>query len=270
MREKLAIATVVYKNYDILKDFFTSLHAQEDKEFHLFLADASPEKQNISCPFPHTIIPIENHGYAFGINTCIHNAKEQGFIQYCAINDDTYFRPNFVKTVKESIKAKPATLIGGKIYYAPGYEYHKHQYSHEDLGKVLWYAGGVMHWDHATASHIGVDEIDSLMYSMPMPTEFITGCLMCFDDELIARIGYMDTSYFLYYEDTDYCVRAKRTGLSLYYDPNIVIWHKNGQSTDGAGSMLHAKLQKKSHLRFALKYAPLRTKLHVLKNYFFR
>jgi hypothetical protein len=50
------------------------------------------------------------------------------------------------------------------------------------------------------------------------------------------------------------------------YDPSIKLWHKNGQITDGPGSVLHKKYQEKNRVVFGLKYAPLRTKLHLLKN----
>ena len=90
---------------------------------------------------------------------------------------------------------------------------------------------------------------------------------MCFDSEVVDKIGFWDEKYFLYYEDADYCERAKKHNIKLWYDPSIVIWHKNAQSTDGSGSVTHQKYQKKAQMRFALKYAPLRTKLHVLKNF---
>ena len=37
---------------------------------------------------------------------------------------------------------------------------------------------------------------------------------------------------------------AKKKGVKLYYEPSIVIWHKNSQSTGGSGSQIHLKYQK--------------------------
>ncbi|KXK10835.1 MAG: hypothetical protein UZ22_OP11002000596 [Microgenomates bacterium OLB23] len=160
----------------------------------------------------------------------------------------------------------PRSLIGGKILYAKGYEYHKNRYEKSELGKVLWYAGGIMDWPNAYTLHRGVDEVDKGQYDRFEATEFVTGCLMCFDDALIKAVGPMDESYFLYYEDADWCARTARAGLQLYYDPSIVVYHKNSQSTDGPGSKLHEDYQKKNRMTFGLRYAPLRTKLHLLKN----
>jgi GT2 family glycosyltransferase len=111
-----------------------------------------------------------------------------------------------------------------------------------------------------------VDEVDKGQFDSLKEVQFITGCLMCFDIKVVQKVGYWDPSYFLYYEDSDYCVRAAQKGVKIMYDPSIKLWHKNGQITDGPGSVLHKKYQEKNRVVFGLKYAPLRTKLHLLKN----
>ncbi len=115
-----------------------------------------------------------------------------------------------------------------------------------------------------------MDEVDTGKYDKFEETDFVNGALMCFDKKVIDTIGFWDEKYFLYFEDADFCVRAKRAGIKLYYDPTIVVWHKNAQSTGGSGSLIHQNYQTKNRLRFGLKYAPLRTKIHLLKNYLFR
>jgi GT2 family glycosyltransferase len=164
----------------------------------------------------------------------------------------------------------PVRHLVEKIYYANGFEYHTTRYQESDLGNVLWYAGGIVDWNNAWTTHRGVNEVDHGGYNEVEETEFVTGCLFCFDQVVVEKVGMWDEEYFLYYEDADYSERIKRAGISLLYNPHIAIWHKNAQSSDGSGSKLHEKLQRKSHLRYALKYAPLRTKIHVLKNYFLR
>lgn len=270
MSDHIAIITVVYKNYTVLEDFLSSLEKQTSKKFHLYIADTSPEPKKIKFKLPFTVIPTDNKGYAHGINVGIRAALEDGYAKFCAINSDTFFKEDFILSLLQSIHHNPSSLIGGKIYYAPGYEYHKTRYSPEQTGSILWYAGGIVDWKHAITKHRGVDEIDLGQYDQQEKTEFITGCCMAFDKDVIDLVGFWDSSYFLYYEDADFCERAKRNGIDLVYDPSIILWHKNAQSTGGAGSLLHQRIQKNAHLRFALKYAPWRTSLHIIKNYFLR
>jgi len=270
MKDKLAIITVVYESYSATEDFLISLTKQKNKNFHLYLADLSKNKQKISANLPKTILEGNNKGYAYGINLGIKKAIEDGSKSFCIINNDTYFEENLVDVVLNSIVRHPSSILGGKIYYAPHFEYHKTRYQKSDLGHVLWYAGGIVDWSNVVTPHRGVDEVDKNRYNKFEKTDFITGCLMCFDKKVVDKIDYLDESYFLYYEDADYCLKAKKNGINLFYDPSIVIWHKNAQSTDGAGSVFHQKLQGKNQLKFGLKYAPLKIKLHLLKNYFLR
>lgn len=272
MKKTLAIITTVYENYAATEDFLKSLAKQKSKDFHLFLVNLSKSKSPEGWPnrFPSgvTIINGFNKGYAHGLNLGLKKAIEDGLENFCVINNDVFFNDDFVEKVLFSILDHPSSILGGKIYYAPNFEYHKTQYEKSDLGHVLWYAGGHIDWNHALTPHRGVDEVDLGQYNKFEKISFITGCLMCFDKKVINKIGYLDESYFLYYEDADFCVRAQKNSIDLFYDPSIVIWHKNAQSTEGAGSTIHKKYQQKNRLKFGLKYAPLRTKLHLIKNLF--
>jgi GT2 family glycosyltransferase len=266
----LAVITVVYQNYNTLRDFIESLQKQLNKNFQLFIVDLSDKKQKIDLSTVHrpsSIVNGSNLGYAHGVNIGLQEAIKQGFSKFCVINNDTFFEKDFVSSVLQSTINHPSSIIGGKIYYAPGYEYHKSRYKKSDLGKVLWYAGGSVNWNHALTPHYGVDEVETGKYNKLEKTGFVNGCLMCFDKSVIEKVGFWDESYFLYFEDSDFCERAKQKKIELWYDPTIIIWHKNAQSTGGSGSQIHLKYQKKNQLVFGIKYAPLRTKFHLLKNY---
>lgn len=263
----LAIITVVYNNYTDFDDYFKSFNAQNNNNFHIFVADLSDKPQKYPFPSYVTVFNADNLGYAYGLNQGLERAIQDGYSKFVFMNNDTTVAKDFVQNALTAISKHPKSIIGGKIYYYPGYEYHKDRYSDSQRGNIIWYAGGKMLWDHALAAHVGVDEIDKGEWDAEVPTEFVTGCLMLFDDTLVKTAGKMDDSYFLYYEDTDWCQQSLRAGCQLWYDPKVVMWHKNAQSTGGSGSTLHVKMQRKNRLKFALRYAPLRTKLHVLWNY---
>lgn len=265
--KKIAILTVNYRNYVVTREFIDCFTPIKSDDFHIFIADLSEKKEQLPERPWLSVIPAENKGYAHGVNVGIEAALKQGIQHFVVINNDTRVEKDFVLHAKSSLMHHPKSLIGGKIYYEKGYEYHD-KYTKEESGKVLWYAGGIVDWKNVYTAHRGVDEVDHGQYDTFMQTPFITGCLMLFDHAVVSAIGLWDVRYFLYYEDADYCERAKQKGISLYYDPSVIIWHKNAQSTGGSGSALHAHYQKKNRLIFGLKYAPLYTKLHLLKNAF--
>lgn len=262
----LAIITSVFNNYKILTDFFSSLTKQTNTNFEVYLIDASDKNSKI-LKFPKTKVILScNLGYAHYINEGLKQAKLDGYKQFCIVNSDIIFSNNFVENAISAITKKSGNIIGGKIYYAHGFEFHK-KYSIREMGKVLWYAGGALDWKNAFTKHRGVDKVDIGQYNKTSETEFITGCLMLLDSEVVQKTGYFNELYFLYYEDADYCEIAKRHKVKLYYEPSLIIWHKNAQSTGGSGSSFQKKYQERSRLIFGLKYAPLRTKLHLFKNY---
>lgn len=263
----LAVITVVYNKYENLVDLFASLDRQTDANFHLYIADLSSQPQEVKLPRYASLIKGPNGGYASGLNLGLREAMAADYSQFVFINDDITVAPDFVAQASKSISEHPGALIGGKIYYYPGSEFHTDRYTQADLGKVLWYAGGSIDWAHAQTTHRGVDEVDQGQYNQVEETGFVTGCLMAFDSQLINSYGMLDESYFMYYEDTDWNAHIVAKGGKLIYDPSIIIWHKNSQSTGGSGSDFHRKYQRKNLLRFGLRHAPLRTKLHLLKNH---
>lgn len=246
----------------------------------LFIVDLTPAPERQVIPWIRKIedrviyFTSDNKGYAHGINIGVRDAVSKGFVHFACVNTDIVFDRDFVEVATQTIIHHPRTIIGAKIYYAPGYEYHTKSKPIDNLPYpnvpntyTIWFAGGNFDWAHATTSHIGVDTVDSEAVNQECETSFITGCCMLYDKSVRDIVGEWDETYFMYYEDADYCMRGKSKNIRCYYNPRIVIWHKNAQSSDGSGSSLQTHYMKKSQLRFALKYAPFRTKLHIVKNY---
>lgn len=264
----VAIITVVYKNYTVLKDYLESIRKQKNRGFKLFVVDLTDSPEEIKLPEGAILIHSVNKGYAYGVNEGLMEAVNNGYERFCIMNSDTYFEADFVASIMNFIDKHPSSIGGGKIYYAPGYEYHVDRYSKSDLGKVIWFVGGKIDWNNVYTSHLGVDEVDSGQFDEEKKVDFLTGCVMFFDKAALDKVGMWDESYFLYYEDAEWSVRATKAGVDLLYTPKVVIWHKNAQSTDGAGSSIHTKYQEKNRVKFGLRYAPIRTKIHLLKNSF--
>ncbi|KKU58466.1 MAG: Glycosyl transferase family 2, partial [Candidatus Amesbacteria bacterium GW2011_GWA2_47_11b] len=82
--------------------------------------------------------------------------------------------------------------------------------------------------------------------------------------QVLEQIGLIDPKYFLYYEETDLCVRASRAGWKLYYVPESIVWHRVGQAS-GIGSPLADYYTTRNRLLFGLRWAPPRTKLALFR-----
>jgi GT2 family glycosyltransferase len=265
----IGLITVNYNQCELTKEFLDSLATVNNaKNLSVFIADVSSKKEvfKIDKKYPMSVVlkTLPNKGYAYGINIGTKYFLKKDFDKFCAINNDVFFDRSF--SIQAHLGFEKTDIFGGKIYYAPGYEYHK-KYQKRDIGKILWYAGGINDWKNVFTYHRGVDEVDQKQFERQEETDFITGCMLFFNKKVVDRIGFWDENYFLYFEDSDFCERAKKASFKLYYDPKVIIYHKNAQSTGGSGSSLQQKYQKRNRLIFGLKYAPFRTKIHLIKNY---
>jgi GT2 family glycosyltransferase len=71
--------------------------------------------------------------------------------------------------------------------------------------------------------------------------------------DVFSRVGFLDTDYFIYYEDLDFCLRMRRAGCQLYSVPEATMWHKVSASA-GEGSPLQKYHLARSSVRFYRKH----------------
>jgi len=206
----------------------------------------------------------ENKGFSGGNNEGIRYAYLQGADYVWLLNNDTYVSPDALSLVGAFSDPKVG-IAASKIYFAPGHEYHKDRYTPKERGHVFWYAGGVIDWKNMYASHRGVDEVDHGQYDGVQETEFVTGCSLMVSRQVIESVGVLDDMFFLYLEDLDYSLRAKREDYRLIYYPKSVVWHINAGSSGGAGKPIHDYYFTRNRLLIGFRYAPLRTKLALIR-----
>jgi len=224
-------------------------------------------KKDYFSDLPFKIIENkQNLGFSGGHNQGMNFALENRADYVLILNNDTVLHPNLLKELlKEAEKSSHVGIISPKIYFAPGFEYHKEKYEKRDLGKVIWYAGGYIDWENIIGKHRGVDEVDKGQYDSVSETEFASGACMMIKRKVIEKIGKLDEKYFLYYEDADFCQRAKKAGYKIIYAPHAILWHRNAGSSGGSGSELQDYYLTRNRLLFGMKYAPFKSKTALLK-----
>ena len=60
----------------------------------------------------------------------------------------------------------------------------------------------------------------------PRERDFVTGCAMLVRRVALERVGLLDERFFLYYEETEWCIRAASAGFKIVHVPRAKIWHK--------------------------------------------
>ncbi|MBM3205364.1 glycosyltransferase family 2 protein [Candidatus Shapirobacteria bacterium] len=272
---KVAVIILHFHNQQLTDDCLSSVKNLQTDKFRVetIVVNNNPsekidalKKKYLKVIFLKT---QKNLGFAggnnLGLNKALNNKPEFLLI----LNNDTLLDKNLLKELlKATGKDEEIGILGPKIYFAPGYEFHHEQYHPQEKGKVIWYAGGLIDWRNLVCSHRGVDEIDHGQYQIPGETDFVSGCAMLIKKEVLKKIGFFDEKYFLYLEDVDFCQRAKKAGFKVAFVPQAKLWHLNAQSSEVGGELQDYYLTR-NRLLFGLRYASLRTKIALLKESFY-
>lgn len=207
----------------------------------------------------------ENLGYAGGNNVGIKDAFERGSDYIILLNNDVILPKDILKKlVSIAEKDNRIGLLAPKMYFAEGYEFHKDRYKKSELGKVIWYAGGIIDWDNIYSIHRGVDEVDVGQYDKDEEVDTANGACLLINRKVIESIGFLRDKYFMYWEDADFCVRAKRARWKVLYTPKTYLWHKVSSSS-AIGSNLNDYFLTRNRIDFGLRYGKLRTKIALIR-----
>lgn len=85
----------------------------------------------------------------------------------------------------------------------------------------------------------------------------VTGAALVARAETFRRVGLLARRYFAYYEDTDWCWRARLAGMRHVYDPTVVVTHVRGQTSGGTAKARTRYLSERNRLVTLLRNAPL-------------
>ncbi len=276
MVNKLAIIILNYNKVDLLKQSLTSLFPNIDKSVELIVVDNGSsdgsrqylEQLKVKSAKLKVIYNKHNLGFTGGNNIGINYALDKGFDYIMLLNNDVLVKDSFWRPMVDYLAKNPKVgVLGPKIYFAPGYEFHRDRYSENERGKVIWYAGGQIDWNNVYPSHRGVDQVDSGQYDEIEETEFVTGCCLLARKEVWEKIGGLDNKYYLYYEDVDFSLKVKQMGLRTVYLPQAVIWHMNAGSSQSGGE-LQDYYNARNRMLFGMRWAPLKSKLALVRESF--
>ena len=166
--------------------------------------------------FPHVTVLEngDNLGFAEGNNVGIRHAL-QGSAEYIMLlNNDTVVDKRMLGELLGEMKKHPDVgIVGPKmLYFEPPY--------------VIWCAGNRIDWRNGGSLRLQAEEPDNMIGEQPLEVDFITACGILLRRSVIEQIGLLDPRFFIYYEETDWCVRARKVGWRIVYVPSARLWHK--------------------------------------------
>ena len=179
-----------------------------------------------------------NDGFSEGNNIGIKAAEKYDPKYVLLLNNDTVVLPDFLNELVSAAESEKNVAITTSFI---NYFYDKEK---------SWYCGGNYKRVLGYTTMLSSEHVDN----KPFHVSFSTGCLMLISYNFIKKYGYLSNEYFLYSEDTEYCMRAiVEGGYKMLCVPKVLIYHKVNAST-GTGSKMQQYYLVRNYLIVAKKY----------------
>lgn len=234
MSEKLPKIVVVLLNWNGKKDTLECLSSLEKVDYPHFQAivvdNGSTDGSVKEIRERFASIPIlengKNLGFAGGNNPGIEWALRKRAEWIFLLNNDTIVDPYVLSAFLQAAKMQPnAKILGAKIL-----RYHQRD--------VIDHFGG--YWNPSIAEFICPDagQKDHPYFEIKA-ADYVCGAALFMHRSVPETIGLLEPSFFLLWEETDFCARAKRAGFEICCVPDAVVWHKVSASFTGGKPHMH-------------------------------
>jgi GT2 family glycosyltransferase len=188
----------------------------------------------------------ENLGFAGGNNLGLERAGELGADHVLVLNNDAEVEPGGVRALVEEAARRPdAASLGSKILFA-------------EPPDLIWFAGA--RFDPRAGYNgrqLGYRERDDGRYDAVHETDRACGAAMLVPRAVLDAVGGFDEELFLYSEDVEWSLRARRAGYRHYVVPASVVRHRVSAAGGGESSPLTLYYGLRNTLVVCERYAPL-------------
>lgn len=217
---------VVILNYKSMQDTLACVESIEKSDYNSFdILVIDNKSPNDSFAFLRKHLPHirlleteKNLGYAGGNNVGLRIALEEGYDAVLVLNNDTVVDPHCLSAFVKTSKEFPNAVLGARLY----------QYQEPEL---LQHFGGI--WDKSRGKFrcVPQDGKDSKQeWNEVKKLDFLTGAALFIPSPILRKVGLFEESFFLYYEEIDWCTQVNKMGFSCLYCPGAKIWHKESAS----------------------------------------
>jgi N-acetylglucosaminyl-diphospho-decaprenol L-rhamnosyltransferase len=171
-----------------------------------------------------------NGGFAYGNNAAIARVREldPDFGAVLLLNPDTVASPGLFIHLAEGLRSNSGVgIVGAAIENENGIAQcsaHRQPSPLTELDNAAQ-LGPLSRWLAGAAPLPGIPS------TVAHECDWVSGACMAVRREVLDAIGPMDEGFFLYFEEVDFCLRARRAGWRCWFVPSARVRHFEGAST---------------------------------------
>jgi GT2 family glycosyltransferase len=156
------------------------------------------------------------------------------------LNPDVALRPDWLAVATDAFEADQRLGVAGCKLFFPD-------------GRTIQHAGGIVRRPLMLADHRRYGQPDDPAEVEPVDVDYVTGAALAVRRAAFDQVGGFDQGFFLYFEETDLCQRARGAGWRVRYLPRAAAIHRESAVT-GRESALYYRQYHLGRLRYALKH----------------
>lgn len=226
-----SVLIVNFRGYDDLERCLQSLEPQLRPDDEVIVVDNEGHESravSIARAFPYvsTLPSAVNLGFAAGVNLAARRARNPFLL---ILNPDTVVEGPLVAVLEDFLSSHQDTaVVGPRVMNSDG----SIQPSARAFPGFSTLLGGRSAWltrrfpgnPWARRNLLGLDARE------PLRADWLSGSCLMTRRDVFERLGGFDESFFLYWEDADYCRRVAALGLHRMYVPTVSVRHIGGGS----------------------------------------
>ncbi len=241
----VSIITLNFNQLELTCALLDSINKVSYPNLEVFVVDNASKTDpfphiRASYPNVHCLQSGANLGFAGGNNVAVRQCKGDYLF---FVNNDAEITEDCIEKLLAVLQSDPKIgIVSPLLCYYPSEETnHK---------TIIQYAGtSEVHPLTARNKTFGAGQEWNGQYTQIQETAYAHGAAMMVPREVIEKVGMMEESFFLYYEELDWCASIKKAGYKIYIEPNALVYHKESV-TVGKANPLKTYYQNRNRILF--------------------
>jgi GT2 family glycosyltransferase len=190
---------------------------------------ASAIRQNGWGDWAELLAMPRNGGFAYGNNAAISRARELNpdLAAVVLLNPDAIVRPGVLAKLMRQLETQPRVGIVGAAIEGPGGELVVSAHVMPSPLGELEASAGLAFLTRILSRHV----VSPPPSGVSRECDWVSGACMAIRREALDAVGPFDERFFLYYEEVDFCRRARLAGWSCWLVAEARVMHLEGAAT---------------------------------------